>query len=153
MHDRMLSERYELPVSMDDDLDPRPEPDSVASAGLVATHELRGVFPALPPNTRRLVVAPQVATFENQDGRTNVFAAVAAAAGPADTLAGEMVVLDSDFVEVSHARRPLSPSACEAATLRVADFDTALPPGDYHVGLSVHGSGRRGASRDLLHID
>jgi len=153
MHDRMLSERYELPVSMDDDLDPRPEPDSVANSGLVATHELRGVFPALPPQTRKLTVSPQIATFEGENGRTKVFAAVSAPGGPADTLTAEMVVLDSSLTEVARVRRPLSPSACEAATLRVADFDTELPPGDYRVGLSVHGNGRRGATRDGLHIE
>src|SRR5207248_9539927 len=44
-------------------------------------------------------------------------------------------------------------AACEAATLRVADFDALLPPGDYRVGMSVRGRGRRGATRDAVHVD
>ena len=55
--------------------------------------------------------------------------------------------------EVARVRRALSPSACEAATLRVAEFDAQLPPGDYRVGMSVRGGGRRGATRDDLHVD
>jgi hypothetical protein len=62
-------------------------------------------------------------------------------------------VLDSTLTEVARVRRALSPSACEAATLRVADFTTELPPGDYRIGMSVRGGGRRGATHDALHVD
>jgi hypothetical protein len=36
--------------------------------------------------------------------------------------------------------------------LRVASFNEALPPGDYLVGASVRGGGRRGAARIPLHV-
>jgi hypothetical protein len=54
--------------------------------------------------------------------------------------------------EVARLRRPLSPSACDAGGLRVADFQLPLGPGDYVVGTSVRGGGRRGARREFLHV-
>jgi GWxTD domain-containing protein len=152
LHDRMLSERYELPVSMDSDMDPRPDPDSLTH-DVLATHGLRGVFPVLPPGAKPLRIDSQLATFEGGAGEMRLFAGVAAPGGPADTLAADFVVLDSTMTEVARVRRTLSPSACEAATLRVAEFDAQLPPGDYRVGMSVRGGGRRGATRDELHVD
>jgi GWxTD domain-containing protein len=153
LNDRMLSERYELPVSMDTDMDPRPDPAVVMQGGMVVTPGGRGVFPLLPPGAKPLHIESQLATFESGSGGTRLFAGVAAPGGPADTLAADFVVLDSTLTEVARVRRTLSPSACEAATLRVADFTAELPPGDYRVGLSVRGGGRRGATRDVLHVD
>jgi GWxTD domain-containing protein len=153
LHDRMLSERYELPVSMDLDMDPRPDPAAVVQGDVVVTPGLRGVFPLLPPGAKPLHIDSQLATFEGGTGETRLFAGVAAPAGPADTLAADFVVLDSTLTEVARVRRTLSPSACEAATLRVADFTTELPPGDYHVGMSVRGGGRRGATRGMVHVE
>lgn len=153
LHDRMLSERYELPVSMEEDKDPRPEPDSLTHGGVLATHDMRGVFHLLPPGAKPLSVQSQLARFEGAAGDVKLFAGVAAAGGPADSLAADFVVLDSAMVEVARVRRTLSPSACEAATLRVAEFDAQLAPGDYRVGMSVRGGGRRGATREVLHVD
>jgi GWxTD domain-containing protein len=153
LNDRMLSERYELPVSMDQDMDPLPDPDSLANGGVLATHGMRGVFPLLPPGAKPLHLDSQLATFESGRGAAKLFAGVAAAGGPADTLAADFVVVDSTMTEVARVRRTLSPSACEAATLRVAEFDAELPPGDYRVGMSVRGGGRRGATRTTLHVD
>jgi GWxTD domain-containing protein len=153
LNDRMLSERYELPVSMDMDMDPMPDPAAVLQGDMVVTPGLRGVFPLLPPGAKPLHVDSQLATFEGGAGEMRLFAGVAAPGGPADTLSADFVVLDSTMTEVARVRRTLSPSACEAATLRVADFTTELPPGDYRVGISVRGGGRRGATRNLLHVD
>jgi hypothetical protein len=61
-------------------------------------------------------------------------------------------VLDSTMHEVARLRRPLSPSACDAGGQRVADFQFQLPPGDYVVGTSVRGGGRRGARREFLQL-
>jgi len=61
-------------------------------------------------------------------------------------------VLDSTMREVARLRRPLSPSACDAGGLRVADFQLPLGPGDYVVGTSARGGGRRGARREFLHV-
>lgn len=153
MHDRMLSERYELPVSREQDMDPQPNADSLARLDVVATHGLRGVFPALPPGATRLPLESQLAAFEGADGLRHVFAGVAAPGQPGDSLAADFVVLDSTQREVARVHRMLSPSACDASGLRVADFALDLPPGDYHVGMSVRGAGRRGARRHDLRLD
>ena len=39
LHDRMLSERYELPMSMEQDMDPVPNADSLARRDMVATRD------------------------------------------------------------------------------------------------------------------
>jgi len=153
MNDRMLSERYELPLSMDRDMDPTPEPDSLERLGVMATRSLRGVFPALPPGARALDVASQLARFEAPGGGSLLFAGVSAPGGPSDTLAADLVVLDSTLHERIRERSTLSPSACDAAGLRVAEFQQPLPPGDYTVGVSVRGQGRRGARRTALHVE
>ena len=150
MHDRSLNEQYELPVSLDTDPDPIPSPDSVATSGLLATHGLRGMFPVLPPGVRPLEVRAQWARFEGVDGRPRLFVAAATPAGPADTLMAEFVVLDSLMHPVARSRRPLSPSACDATSLRTATFEAGLAPGTYLVGVSLHGEGRRGARREVV---
>jgi hypothetical protein len=138
---------------MDENMDPSPSPDSIMNDSVLVTPGLRGVFPVLPPGAKSLHLDSQLATFESGSGDMRLFAGVAAPGGPADTLAADFVVLDSTMTEVARMRRTLSPSACEAATLRVADFDTELPPGNYRVGMSVRGGGRRGATRNELNVD
>jgi GWxTD domain-containing protein len=152
MHDRMLSERYELPRSLDEDLDPEPSADSLRHLDVMATHGLRGVFPSLPPGARPLKVSSQVAMFEGATSGQRLFAGVSAPGDPADTLVAELVVLDTAMHEIVRTRRTLSPSACDAAGLRVAEFDAELAPGDYTLGASVRGGGRRGAIRGPLHV-
>mgnify|MGYP003341157151 CR=1 FL=1 len=51
------------------------------------------------------------------------------------------MVLDSTFREVARVHRVLSPSACDASGLRVAEFVQTLPAGRYLVGSSVRGAG------------
>ncbi len=150
MNDRMLSERYELPLSMDRDMDPRPDPDSLQGLDVIATHGLRGVFPKLPPGAQPLEVASQLALFEGAAGGGRLFSGVSAAGSPGDSLLADFVVLDSTFHEVARVRKVLGPSACEPGELRAADFVTPLPPGEYLVGFSVRDGVRRGATRDPL---
>ncbi len=146
LQDRTLSETYMLPTATDHDPDPRPDPDAVAARGDVGTHELRGVFRALPPGAVAVPVQGQVARFQNAGGG-HVFAALEAPSSPGDSLVATAVVLDSTGRERTRLTRPLSPSACSAATARVADFATDLPPGHWVVGLSVHAGRRRGSVR------
>lgn len=147
LQDRVLSEYYQLPVAYDHDPDPRPDPDSLAQSGDVKTHDGRGVFPALPPGALPMPIEGQVAHFEGTT-RPRLFAGLVSPGGPADSLWGEIVVLDSTERVVAREKRTLAPSACEADRFRVAEFTRELPPGDYRVGLSVRASqGRRGSLR------
>ena len=152
MQDRQLNEHYELPPSMEYDTDPIPDPHVVANLDVVTTPGLKGVFPTLPPGARPLDVSSELARFEGERGTPTLFAGVAAPASPADSLMADLVVLDSTMHEVARQRRPLSPSACDAGGQRVAGFQLALAPGDYVVGTSVRGGGRRGARRTPVHV-
>jgi len=152
MQDRQLSEHYELPPSLEYDTDPIPDPHVLANLDVVTTPGLKGVFPSLPPGARRLEMSSQLARFEGERGVPTLFAGVAAPASPADTLMADLVVLDSTMHEVARLHRPLSPSACDAGGQRAAGFQLALAPGDYVVGTSVRGGGRRGARRDFLRV-
>jgi hypothetical protein len=82
----------------------------------------------------------------------SLFAGVAAPGQPADSLMADIVVLDSTRHEVARLRSPLSPSACDAGGLRVADFQLSLPPGEYIVGTSARGGGRRGARHEYVRV-
>jgi len=152
MQDRQLNEHYELPPSRDYDTDPIPDPNVVANLNVVTTSGLKGVFPVLPPGARPLDVASELGRFEGDKGVPTLFAGVAAPGGPADSLMAYLVVLDSTMHEVARLKQPLSPSACDAAGQRVTGFQLPLPPGDYIVGTSVRGGGRRGAWRASLRV-
>ena len=152
MNDRSLTEHYEMPVSMDFDMDPRPSPGPLAASGLLFTPGLRGVFSPLPPGAEPLDVASQLARFEGTAGGSRLFAGLSAPGGPADSLRADFVVLDSAYREVFRQRRTLSPSACEPGDMRVADFDVPLPPGKYLVGLSAHAGVRRGSTKEKVVI-
>jgi len=148
MQDRLLSEFYMLPVSMVRDMDPVPDPDSLAQHGnALATRGLRGVFPLLPPGTKPLPIVGVVARFEGPGG-PRVLAQLEAPGGPADTLWADWAVLDSLRSVVSRASMLLAPSACAATTRRVADFAADLTPGPHIVSVTVRdGEGRRGILR------
>jgi GWxTD domain-containing protein len=152
MQDRTLSEYYQLPIQMASDPDPRPDPDSLAARGLVATQDGRGVFAPLPPGSRPLPVRGEIATFGTDTG-ARLFAGVETPGEPADTLWAEWVVLDSARHEVTRGGRSLSASACEPTARRVADFAATLAPGEYLVGLTVTGTGaRRGSLRRAVRV-
>ncbi len=146
LQDRLLTEYYLLPMNLEHDMDPVPNPDSLAKRGeSMTTAGGRGVFHKLPPGVAPLPVEGLVSRFESGDGG-RVLAQLAAPAG-ADTLSAEWVVVDSTRAIVRRGTRPLAPSACDPSGPRVVDFETDVPPGPYTVGISVRGAGRRGVYR------
>jgi GWxTD domain-containing protein len=153
LQDRLLSEYYLLPISRTVDMDPIPNPDSLAKRGdALATRGGRGVFHLLPPGTRPLPLEGTVARFLGGGG-PRLLALLEAPGGPADSLWAEWVVLDSSRTEVARAARAMSPSACAATSQRVADFAADLSPGPYIVGVSVRdGQGRRGILRETVDL-
>lgn len=149
LQDRLLSEYYLLPISLDHDMDPQPHPDSLAKLGdQLAVTGGRGVFPMLPPGIKSMPVTGHIARFNTGEG-PRLMADVEVVGNPGDSLWAEWVVIDSSHAEVARLRRRLSPSACDPAELRVADFAENLKPGNYHVGITVHDdvNRRRGVFR------
>jgi GWxTD domain-containing protein len=154
LQDRTLNEIYVLPMSMTRDVDPAPDPDSLARRqDSQAVRGGRGVFPKLPPGVRPLDIQGAIARFESPGG-ARVIGQVEVAGGPADSLWADWIVLDSTRSEVARGGRALSPSACDATTRRVADFAAELHPGEYLVGLTVRdGRGGRGVFRSAARIE
>jgi len=153
LQDRLLSEYYQLPVSLYEDVDPLPDPDSLARrAGMLPARSGRGVFPLFPPGTVRRPVDGVLARFE--DGAVSrLLAQIESPGGPGDSLTAEWVVLDSARVEVARSRGALVPSACDPTEHQVADFALALPPGRYLVGASVRDrDGRRAVYRTQVEL-
>ncbi|MBI1798055.1 MAG: GWxTD domain-containing protein [Candidatus Eisenbacteria bacterium] len=154
LQDRLLSERYMLPVSFYSDPDPRPDPGMLALRDdALATHDMKGVFHTLPPGARPLGVNGTIARFEGTR-EPRVLVAAEAPGGPVDSLWATWVALDSTEVEVAREVRTLSPSACDPTTSRVADFMGSLPPGGYRIAVSVRSrGGRRGVFRTLAELE
>jgi GWxTD domain-containing protein len=148
LQDRLLSERYMLPISMTRDPDPVPDPAVLAQlTGSLGMRSGRGVFPLLPPGTTPLPLESVLARFEGEGG-PRVLVQFETPGGPADSLWAEWSVLDSAGVVRARASRPLAPSACEAATRRVGDFSAELEPGAYVVSVTVRdGADGRGVLR------
>jgi len=146
MQDRVLSEYYQLPISLDRDMDPRPDPDSLRRQDLLEMRGGRAVFPPRPPGARALPLRGQLAVFAGS-GTARVFAGLETPAGLGDSSWAEWVVLDTAMRVVHRDGHALSPSACDPTAVRVADFLTELPPGDYDVGLSVRAGAARGSTR------
>jgi GWxTD domain-containing protein len=151
LHDRLLSERYMLPVSMEADMDPRPDPAVLARrSDALASRGGRGVFPTLPPGVRPLPVDGRIARFEG-DGGASLLGQVETRGWPDDSLWADWVVLDTTMTEVARGRSTLEASACDPVRRRVADFLEALPAGRYQIGMQVHDNGgRRGVYRDTV---
>jgi len=153
MQDRLLSGRYLRPLSLEQDPDPAPDPDSLAKrVDLLATRGGRGVFPMFPPGAKPLEVSGVLAQFQGSK-EPRLTGLVEVAGGPSDSLWAEWVVLDSARHEVARAQRTLSPSRCDPAAWRAGDFAADLPPGEYLAGISVHGrDGSRGIFRAPVHL-
>ncbi len=153
MQDRLLSEHYMLPITMDHDPDPVPDPEKVGEgSGLVATPGGRGVFPALPPGVHELPMESAIARFEGARG-PRLLAQVESAGGPGDSLRAMWAVVDTAGRQVLAGARDLSPSACEPDRFKVADFADSLAPGAYTVSLSVRDHARgRGVSRQPIEL-
>ena len=154
LQDRLLSEYYMLPISMDHDMDPQPHPDSLAARrDQLAVTGGRGVFPMLPPGIKPMPVTGHLARFSSGAG-PRLVADIEVEGNPGDSLWAEWVVLDSSRTEVARLRRRLSPSACDPAELRVADFAENLKPGRYQVGITVRDDAnhRRGVYRTQIRL-
>jgi len=151
MHDRLLSEYYQLPVSVDQSMDPVPDPEALDRLqDVVVTRGGRGVFPALPPGVRSRPVDGAIARFESPAG-PRLLATLEAAGPPDDSLWADYVVLDSARREIVREGRSLAPSACDPTGAQVADFAGQYPPGTYLVGITVRDPyGRRGLYRALV---
>lgn len=154
MLDRTLNEIYSLPVAMDHDPDPLPDPDTLAARGdQLLTRSGRGVFPKLPPGVVPIEVEGAIARFEG-DRAPQLLAGIEVAGTPGDSLWGEWVVMDTSRKEVWRGKRTLSASACDPTDRRVADFLAELPAGDYLLGFTVRGRGnRRGVLRGDVTVE
>ena len=154
LEDRVLSEYYLNPIALDRDTDPRPNVDSLwRNPDRLAVGGGRGVFPTFPPQFKRLDVDGVIARFEGEQG-PRVIGLLATASAPTDSTVATWVALDSTRREVVRESHTLSPSACDPAHLRVADFASELPPGNYLLGLGVSdGRGGRGTLRAELTLD
>src|SRR5262249_24849555 len=151
MHDRLLSEYYQLPVSVDQSMDPVPDPEVLDRLqDVVVTRGGRGVFPALPPGVKSRPADGAIARFEGPAG-PRLLATFEAAGPPDDSVWADYVVLDSTRHEIARQGRALEPSACDPIGAQVADFDGQFPPGQYLVGITVRDRyGRRGLYRALV---
>lgn len=152
--DRSLSGKYSLPVA--DRVDPDPRPDPAALAGrtdLVALGDGRGVYMALPPGRHPRAALAHLARFPAAGG-ARIVAHLTTPGGPADTLRGRWVVLDSARREFARADVALSVSACDPTGARTAEFAAELPPGDYRVGFAVEDMhGGRGLATLPLRVE
>ncbi|MGH7731678.1 MAG: tetratricopeptide repeat protein [Candidatus Eiseniibacteriota bacterium] len=146
--DRSLTQSYQLPVALESDADPRPNPRLLASrSDLVSLGEGRGVYRAMAPGSRPIPAQGHVARFPSGGGA--VLAAHLRTAGdPSDTLRGAWAMVDSSGHVLARGSGRLSTSSCDPTGRQVADYTAAAPPGAYRVDLSASGSdGRRGLVR------
>jgi len=153
MHDRLLSEHYMRPTSMDADLDPRPDPAALARRDdVLVSRGGRGVFPLLPPGAQPRKVDGVIARFSGERG-PRLFGQIQTEGAPDEALVAEWVVLDTAMAEVARARREPGASPCNPAAVRSADFAAELPPGRYQVGLTLRdAAGRRGVFRSEVDL-
>ncbi len=153
MQDRLLSEYYLPPVSLYHTTDPAPDPDSLARrTGALSTAGGRGVFPLLPPGVKPLPLDAVLARFQGER-LPRLLSWLESSGAPGDSIWADWVALDSTGTEVARMHRALSPSACDPAELRSAEFTAELPPGDYLAGISVRaGGGRRGVYRTAVSL-
>jgi len=153
MQDRVLTEHYMRPTSMDADLDPRPDPAALARRDdLLVSRGGRGVFPMLPPGAQPRKVDAVLARFSGERG-PRLFGQIQTGGAPDEALVAEWVVLDTAMAEVARARREPGASPCDPAAVRSADFAAELPPGRYQVGLTLRDSaGHRGVFRSEVDL-
>jgi GWxTD domain-containing protein len=154
MQDRLLTEYYRLPITLDHDPDPVPDPALVArDPGRFATHSGRGVFPTLPPGVKPMPVDGVIARFEGTSS-PRLLTLLESPGRTGDSLRAQFVVLDSTRREVARGDTWLAASACDPVASRVGDFTAELPPGEYVVGFTVEdGRGRRGVLRRPVSLE
>lgn len=153
IHDRVLSQSYEMPRSDAEVIEARVDTTAVERNGLVAAASGRAVFSPLLPGVRRLNVAGRVSRFAGVGG-PRLLAQFEVPGSPTDSLTAECVVLDSTGGRVAGGSMRPSPSNCDPAGTRTADFAFDVPAGRYRVAFSVGDSrGGRGVSRTTLALD
>src|SRR5262245_43623636 len=146
--DRALNQSFDLPYATEDYADPRPNPMLLAMRpDLIALGDGRGVFRTMPPGAKPVAALGQVTRFPTESGSL-LLAHVVTAGEPTDSLNGAWAVVTADGRVIARDARAMSPSACDPASQRVAEFSLAVPPGEYFVDLSVRGTGgQRGLVR------
>lgn len=153
IRDVVLSQTYEMPRSDTEVVEARVDSATAERSGLVAAASGRAVFSPLLPGVRRLEVAGRVSRFTGASG-PRLLAQFEMPGSPADSLVAECVVLDSLGGHVADATVRPSPSRCDPAALRTAEFAFDVPSGRYQVAFSVGGSRRgRGVARMALAVD
>lgn len=147
VRDLVLSQNYEMPRSPIQVVEARVDSQVAERHGLVATAGRRAAFSPLLPGVRRLDVAARVSRFLGASG-PRLVAQFEVPGSPADSLAAEMVVLDSTGSGISRHSAQLSPSNCDPGALRTADFAFEVPPGSYRLAFAVSDArGGRGVAR------
>jgi hypothetical protein len=153
VQDVALQGDFNLPDSRYGDPRAQVSPAALHDEALVSTPGGRAVFPLLPPGMRTLPVAGSIATFFGAAG-PRLLAQIETPAHPSDSLWADAVVLDSSEAVIARGSAPLSPSACDPAERRVAQFAFDVPPGVHRVAVSVHdAAGARGLLRAVRHVD
>jgi hypothetical protein len=147
VRDLVLSQNYEMPRGVDEVVEARVDSMVAERNGLVAAAGGRAVFSPLLPGVRRLAVAKRVSRFSGAAG-PRLLAQLEVPGSPADSLVAELVVLDSTGSHIARLSARLSPSNCDPAALRTADFAFDVPPGNYRIAFSVSDAdGGRGVAR------
>lgn len=153
IRDVVLSQTYEMPRSDTEVVEARVDSAVAERSGLVAAAAGRAAFSPLLPGVRRLEVAGRVSRFTGASG-PRLLAQFEMPGSPADSLVAECVVLDSLGGRVAGAAMRPSPSRCDPAAVRTADFAFDVSSGRYQVAFSVGGSHRtRGVARMALEVD
>jgi len=147
VRDLVLSQNYEMPRTPDHVAEALVDSQVAERHGLVMAAGGRAAFSPLLPGVRRLDMATRVAHFAGVAG-PHVLAQLEVPGSPADSLTAEFVVLDSTGSGVARISARLSPSNCDPAELRTADFAFDVPPGNYRLAFSVSDvHGGRGVAR------
>jgi hypothetical protein len=149
LRDLILSWNYELPRTVEPAVETLADEGAVEANGLVGAAGGRAVFSPLLPDVRRLVVDERVSRLQTTAGGL-LLAQLEVPGTPGDSLQAQAVVLDTAGTRVARGEAQLSPSRCDPAGMRTADFTFSVPPGDYRVAVAVSdGRGARGVARAI----
>lgn len=146
--DMTLTQSYRYAIELNRDSDPTPDPKVVADhPELVMLGDGRGVFRTMSPSARPVRVRGHVARFPIEGGSRLIAHLEVSTAS--DSFVGRWAVSDrSTGMILARGSRGLEASMCDPESLRLAEFQAELPPGDYRIDFSVVGpEERRGLAR------
>ena len=146
--DMALTQHYRFSVTLDRDADPKPDPRVVADhPELVMLGDGRGVFRTMSPAARPVAARTHLARFPIEGGSRLIGHLEVGTAS--DSFVGRWAVSDrATGAILARGSRAMSASTCDPESLRFAEFEAELPPGDYRVDFSVVGPDeRRGLAR------